>query len=497
MFVSAAMLAFTACSDDDDDVVKDNSVTAKYELTVKLSDAYMKNSDVYIVYNGFDGNSGKKKIDANGTTLQLTATEFPTTVEVAVVDYASDGEDDVLTSANLSVEVSQSITAYVGKTATAVAAGSYNYSDSQTGVTVDNAESVVEKQWNGISKAMGRYTLTLNGTTVTCAFTPQDDLYDDEDYEVDDLEYFTGRLLSTNSDGSCDYKIGTVLNAYISPYALSVGVKSYEEAVEIFKTWFYDDDKLKETASGWSYEMTDADGNSEGTIILQKEDGTDGLVASVVFADGAKVEYIDVINFYLSSAWPGNAGTSYKKGDTLTAPFATFKKDSAMFWECDQLLDAYKDKTYYCLNDASNGETAYFVCCHTRCVELLKSSFDPTTDANKAYIKRLREELPTKATMQTIYKKIVEGDFGSYKKFNSWMADKGLELSDEEVWVSDGMTTYAQYKYGVGADGILKSDGYDFCVNTVDLEDGDFEEYTSNYVWRNYTYMTVITKTAN
>lgn len=473
---AAVMIGFTACDDDDNDEIKDDSLTAKYELTLKVSDDYLTMSDFTICYTDFSGSYKEVAIGKDGATIEMSAKTFPASMEIQLVQTYLDTSDSNKTSLDLGVSISQKILAVQGKTETIVSGGTHEYSNSASGVKEDNAATVIETQLSQITNLMGKYELTQSGTAINSTFTSTADLYPLTS-SFDALELFCDCLVTDNGDGTYERFVGAELSS-LAPTVLSICVDDYDAAVKKFKSWVIDESQLTTTANGVTFKPLDENGKSQGTITLTKESGADGVVATVTFSDGATVPYTDEIRFILYSAWPGNDDkVYYKKGETLTNLFPQFEKHTVgIGWEGDK-VDLSKDlvdKTYICLNDTRVGETAYFVCLHNRCCNLMCAY---NYDLSVYY----HMNLPSKATMQTIYNDIVKGDFGSYKKFNEWMKEKGMQLPDEEVWVADALLPDPEH--------------YTIYGGTVDLEDGSYETYKWAQAWRNYTYMQVIKKT--
>ncbi len=480
----------TSCGDDDEDTPSNSSssVTGKYQLTLELSDDYLDMADFYLSYTDFDGTSQKKQIVKGGTTVELSTKSFPATMQIGLTYEAKDNSTEK-TSLELGYTLTRKIIAVSGKTEATVSGGDHTSAKNSGGVKQENAATVMESQCTQIEAVMGQYTLSLSGSTISYTFTSLDDMSANaKAMHIDGLKYFKNCLIAEDngSNGEYEYNIGTILNAFISPYALSVGVEDYDEAVEMFKSWVCDDNQLTETSDGIVYKPLDEDGSVYGTITLKKESGTDGLIATVKFDDGTRIDGIEVINFYLTSAWPGNGSTSYKKGDRIMAPFADFNNCSIMFWEADELSLHSENLEYICINDASNGETAYFIVAADRCVKLVGFSWNEF--AWTAFEENIKY-LPTEAQIKQVYKIVNDkNQFNGFSNFNSWI-DKSDEypLPDAEVWIKDGLRTSGE-RY---TDGSVSS------AKTFNLKNGDVTQYNTYRAWRNYTFMGIITKTAN
>ncbi len=495
LMLAMAVLPMVSCSDDDEDTPSNSSssLIGKYQLTLELSDDYLDMADFYLSYTDFDGTSQKKQIVKGGTTVELSTKSFPATMQIGLTYEAKDNSTEK-TSLELGYTLTRKIIAVSGKTEATVSGGDHTSAKNSGGVKQENAATVMESQCTQIEAVMGQYTLSLSGSTISYTFTSLDDMSANaKAMHIDGLKYFKNCLIAEDngSNGEYEYNIGTILNAFISPYALSVGVEDYDEAVEMFKSWVCDDNQLTETSDGIVYKPLDEDGSVYGTITLKKESGTDGLIATVKFDDGTRIDGIEVINFYLTSAWPGNGSTSYKKGDKLTESVIQFKKNNCIWWEADepQFDKAWAEKEFVCINDASNGQTAVFVYVHPRCTSFLVEACQPY-DAYEAVKNHLDQNAPYPFELRAI-RNIIDKDFGSYDKFNSWMNGYNMKLSDSEVWTCAYMLGMLDYTNSKG------EDLYVLHLYTLNLKNGKETEYYVPAGWRNYTYMQIITKTAN
>lgn len=167
---------------------------------------------------------------------------------------------------------------------------------------------------------MKKIYLLLLGVTVALVACNQNapDLEDEGEVagKSSDYESFVDHLMRTDSLGNIGYMFGDNLNE-ANPYEISIPVRDYAHAVEIFKEMLPLDAELTQEGDSYTWLMTDANGESEGEIVLEP-DSTPGRIATIkrikpkkLLPHRARFRETDMNDltciFIPESAWPENS----------------------------------------------------------------------------------------------------------------------------------------------------------------------------------------------
>lgn len=216
---------------------------------------------------------------------------------------------------------------------------------------------------------MKKYLLWLFGMTMMLTACNQNN--PEQNAKVDDYSYLIESLMRFDDNGEITgYMIGDNLNE-ADPMDISVPVKTYDEAVAIFRSLLPQDAVVKQEGKTYTWAMTDSIGNAEGEIVLE-EDSTEGRIAVMRRGKGPKIDPAparrapilerDVkCTFIPESAWPENAGAAEEILNEQYYLGAVVKKEkdegfgSGWFvviapWtpqECGLMVKIEKDSYYY------------------------------------------------------------------------------------------------------------------------------------------------------
>ena len=151
---------------------------------------------------------------------------------------------------------------------------------------------------------------------------------DDGSGKMSDLQFLIDNLVRTDEAGNIiGYIIGDNLNE-ANPWDISVPVKNYDEAAEIFRDLLPAEAQVTTSGKTLIWAMTDEEGKPEGTAEFAEDPGL-GAIAAVtlkpVLKAGAAKQVSPSIHFILTSAWPQNASPAeeilerdYYLGATVT-----------------------------------------------------------------------------------------------------------------------------------------------------------------------------------
>ena len=171
---------------------------------------------------------------------------------------------------------------------------------------------------------------------------------------VDELKRVQQALVAVDDDGKF---VGRVCGVPLNPTdttEVSVGVDTYDEAVEKFGLLFADTTVISNNGLLATFSTR------EGKAELKKGDGKDGLLAYATF-DVPGLKYVSRLNYIQNSAWPENATTQsmYKVGTVWPMTGWTANEDgSGYVWPTvrkDELFD------FVCIRSDKNGNPALLV----------------------------------------------------------------------------------------------------------------------------------------
>lgn len=188
------------------------------------------------------------------------------------------------------------------------------------------------------------------------ACSDDDDSSSEEDYVEtyvpNELSTLQNNLVKIDEKGQFVERVfGVSLDAADST-EVSVGVASYEEAVNDFAQLFADTTIISNNGTLATFAV------EKGKAELQKGSGENGTVATIVF-DVPGLKYVSKVNFVLNSAWPENAsGKSFHK---LGAIYQYKGWTGGPGVQADDDFDANQMFNYVCIREYSNGKPALLV----------------------------------------------------------------------------------------------------------------------------------------
>lgn len=171
----------------------------------------------------------------------------------------------------------------------------------------------------------------------------------------DELAILQESLVKVDENGNLVERIlGVPLDA-ADPDEVSVGVDSYDEALETFGNLFADTTAVSNNGTLAEFSL------QQGKAELTKASGSKGMVACAVF-DVPGLKHVSKVNFILNSAWPNNAGGKeyHKLGyqyqmKGFTGKPTYIEKRNGSSWDQNEL------HTYVCIREYSNGVPALLV----------------------------------------------------------------------------------------------------------------------------------------
>lgn len=134
-----------------------------------------------------------------------------------------------------------------------------------------------------------------------------------ETIEGIDIEAYDGlaelqeALVTTDSLGNfVSRNVGKPLDE-ADTTVVSIGVKTVEDAREMFETWLSEDTEVQEWAPNTlTATLTDEDGQKQGEVYFTPS-GTPSELASVTFSDDLDIRHVSEVKFIPEQLWPNNA----------------------------------------------------------------------------------------------------------------------------------------------------------------------------------------------
>ena len=260
--------------------------------------------------------------------------------------------------------------------------------------------------------------LVITGTGLFTACSDDNNDVDDDNKTyvrrdtVDELGIIQNNLVRLNEKGEVDeYVLGLPLDAADST-ELTVGVESYNEAVQLFDNIFPDTTLI--SMDGTRATLT----VDEGSALLTPADGTDGLLATAKFSIPG-LKHVSKLRFIKNSAWPENA--TEKKIHTLGMVYP----DKGWTGPCNYTIDTKfsedEEYDYVCIKEYSNGQPGILL------------AFTPKKyDLPWRYHAEYGGNIPSEKMAKTI-SDVLRGNWDRWeKKFN------GLLKKDTEYWIEEG-----------------------------------------------------------
>lgn len=250
-------------------------------------------------------------------------------------------------------------------------------------------------------------------TFVSCSDDDEPKTAPDEEFPevvVDELGDLQNTLTTLNEDGGLKERIYGVVLDESTPNTISIGVNDFDEALEVFGSILPDTTAISEDGTKAQFSTR------QGTAVLSKDEGKDGLIAHVDFdIDGLK--YVDRINFLLHSAWPENA--KY---------VSTYKLNSV--YQDIGFTDLKEFERYICIKEYEDGQPAILVAISNR-----KWKLDYNEEGNG--------NIPNENMARKI-SKILQKDWNHFKTL--YKVDGTEYLADnEKYWISKTKCAIFQY----------------------------------------------------
>ena len=186
------------------------------------------------------------------------------------------------------------------------------------------------------------------------------------------LEWFQNSIVVVDQYGNTKRRIyGEILDSSDSTI-LSVRVSDLAMAENIFLSWVAPEKNVEKVSDGYNYNMTDENGNAQGSVTFKHANGKNGVLATVSAGANTNLIAISEIRFISDTAWPENASTSvlYEAGKIYeiyahylrwdAAPIFS-EDDTDPSWERTCMYPYPRNLPFYCIQGNDNGQEAILV----------------------------------------------------------------------------------------------------------------------------------------
>ena len=178
----------------------------------------------------------------------------------------------------------------------------------------------------------------------------------------DALEWLQGNIAVVDENDEVIRRIyGKPLDAS-QPTVVSVPVKDLADAEEIFLGWVAPGKEATKVEGGYDYNLTDAEGNAQGSVSFRAVEGETGVIARMSVAEGTALKQVSEVNFIDSELWPENDEYPvYIKNNTYE--FETTRFEWSFYTQKNSyILKTTKEKAlFYCLRGNNYGEEAILI----------------------------------------------------------------------------------------------------------------------------------------
>lgn len=321
-----------------------------------------------------------------------------------------------------------------------------------------------------------------------------DPISDEDQTEIvafDALEWLQSGIVVVNNNNEVVRRVcGKPLDAS-QPTVISVPVKSLASAEEIFLGWVAPGKETVKVEGGYDYNLTDADGNAQGSVSFRAVEGEQGVIARMSVAEGTPLKLITEVNFIDYDMWPENeAVEKYEAGKTywFDAEVYEWKVFNEHFDNSpDELWTWNRYSEFYCIQGNDNGKEAILVwlCPDANDRVEIFSKYNITTHPEPKYyfLEDMYKKLPTLAEAQKVL------DFYN-ENYDAWQ--KMLKVMDDK-----------RYKWSADPGAAGTTGNSEFLLNSYDSKKGkikclDFDskkgEICNVYYmsWFSYRYMHIL-----
>ena len=179
------------------------------------------------------------------------------------------------------------------------------------------------------------------------------------------LEWLQGNLVIVGENNEVLRRVyGKPLDESM-PTVVSVPVADYADAEKIFLSWVAPTKEATKVDGGYDYNLTDAEGNAEGSVSFRAVEGEAGVIARMSVAEGTALKQVSEVNFIDAELWPENAEYPvYEAGKTYMLDgerYEWVEYEKAVNGKKTDFRIVKEELEFYCLRGNNDGGNALLV----------------------------------------------------------------------------------------------------------------------------------------
>lgn len=178
--------------------------------------------------------------------------------------------------------------------------------------------------------------------------------------EYDGLAFLQSALVVIDENGDIIRRIQGKPLDESQPDVISVPVKDFAMAEELFQEWIAPGKEAHKVNGGFDYNLTDESCKSQGSVQFRALEDKNGTIARMAVAEGTDLKHVSEVKFIQSDLWPENDEVKlylkYKTYDFEADILKWYKEDGVM-----QLRVEKKVVPFYCLQSNGGGKSAILV----------------------------------------------------------------------------------------------------------------------------------------
>ena len=178
----------------------------------------------------------------------------------------------------------------------------------------------------------------------------------------DALSWLQGSLVVVDENGDILRRVYGNAFDESQPDVISIPVVDYTAAEELFLSWVAPTKEATKVDGGYDYNLTDMNGQAQGSVSFRAVDGEAGVLARMSVAEGTDLKHISEVNFIDSKLWPENA--AYEK---FEAGKIYYRVGAVLRWTSSGLFsntfNGYKTDLlpFYCIQGNTDGQEAILI----------------------------------------------------------------------------------------------------------------------------------------
>ena len=277
------------------------------------------------------------------------------------------------------------------------------------------------------------------------------------------------------------------------PTVVSVPVADYADAEKIFLSWVAPTKEATKVDGGYDYNLTDAEGNAEGSVSFRAVEGEAGVIARMSVAEGTALKQVSEVNFIDAELWPENTEYPvYEAGKIYMLEgerYEWIEYEKAVNGKKTDFRIVNEELAFYCLRGNNNGGDALLVWLSPEdLVEWEKvgdryERVNPHPTPSKYHEQGLNYRLSTLPELLAVMN-FYATNYDVWQKMLDEMESKGYKWKPASGWFNTA-TGNSEFLFGGS------TDGKTFPCLDLDNKEPELDAVSINGSFYQYRYMHV------